>query len=93
MGVQNLWSLLEPTAKPVRIETLAGQRLAVDASIWLHQFTKAMRDSKGNPLQSAHLVGFLRRICKLLFHGIKPVFVFDGGVPELKRATIVWHLN
>jgi len=34
-------------------------------------------------------VGFLRRINKLLFHGIKPVFVFDGGAPVLKRATIV----
>jgi 5'-3' exonuclease len=33
--------------------------------------------------------GFLRRINKLLFHGIKPVFVFDGGAPALKRATIV----
>lgn len=33
--------------------------------------------------------GFLRRINKLLFHGIKPVFVFDGGAPVLKRATIV----
>jgi len=33
--------------------------------------------------------GFLRRINKLLFHGIKPVFVFDGGAPNLKRATIV----
>lgn len=34
-------------------------------------------------------VGFLRRINKLLFHGIKPVFVFDGGAPVLKRNTIV----
>jgi hypothetical protein len=24
-----------------------------------------------------------------LFHGIKPVFVFDGGAPVLKRSTIV----
>lgn len=35
------------------------------------------------------LIGFLRRINKLLFHGIKPVFVFDGGAPNLKRSTIV----
>jgi len=48
-----------------------------------------MRDKDGRGLVNAHLLGFLRRICKLLFYGIKPVFVFDGGAPALKRATIV----
>jgi len=89
MGVKGLWSLLEPAARPVRVETLAGKRLAVDASIWLYQFLKAMRDDEGNVLRSAHILGFFRRICKLLFHNIKPIFVFDGGVPELKRLTVV----
>jgi DNA excision repair protein ERCC-5 len=40
-------------------------------------------------LKEAECSGFLRRINKLLFHGIKPVFVFDGGAPVLKRSTIV----
>ncbi|OCB85329.1 PIN domain-like protein [Sanghuangporus baumii] len=47
-----------------------------------------MRDKEGRGLVNAHVLGFLRRICKLLFHGIKPVFVFDGGAPALKRMTI-----
>ena len=34
------------------------------------------------------MVGFFRRICKLLFFGVKPVFVFDGGAPALKRRTV-----
>jgi len=42
--------------------------------------------------QSLHecrvLDGFLRRICKLLFFGIKPVFVFDGRTPALKAKTL-----
>ncbi|KAI9193374.1 uncharacterized protein BJ171DRAFT_587483 [Polychytrium aggregatum] len=88
MGVQGLWSLLETAHKPVRLETLAGKRLAIDASIWLYQFLKAMRDKDGNSLNGAHIVGFFRRICKLLFYGIKPVFVFDGAAPTLKRVTI-----
>ncbi|CAG8494855.1 9314_t:CDS:10 [Paraglomus occultum] len=58
------------------------------ASIWLHQFLKAMRDKEGNVLKNAHILGFFRRICKLLFFNIKPIFVFDGGVPALKRRTV-----
>jgi len=48
-----------------------------------------MRDNDGRVILNAHVLGFLRRICKLLFWGIKPVFVFDGGAPVLKRSTIV----
>lgn len=48
-----------------------------------------MKDKEGRTLVNAHVLGFLRRINKLLFHGIKPVFVFDGGAPALKRSTIV----
>lgn len=35
-----------------------------DASIWLIQFIKAMRDDKGDMLPNAHLLGFFRRICR-----------------------------
>ena len=62
--------------------------MAIDSSIWLYQFQATMRDKDGRVLVNAHVLGFLRRICKLLFYGIKPVFVFDGGAPTLKRATI-----
>ncbi|KAJ3178570.1 DNA repair protein rad2 [Gaertneriomyces sp. JEL0708] len=88
MGVKGLWGLLEPAAKPRRLETLANKRLAVDASIWIHQFLKAMRDKEGNALKGAHLIGFYRRIAKLLFYGVKPVFVFDGKAPALKQRTM-----
>jgi len=62
--------------------------MAIDSSIWIYQFQATMRDKEGRGLVNAHVLGFLRRICKLLFYGIKPVFVFDGGAPVLKRATI-----
>ncbi|KAJ3191464.1 DNA repair protein rad2 [Irineochytrium annulatum] len=88
MGVKGLWQLIEPASSNVRLETLAGKKVAVDASIWLHQFLKAMRDAEGNPVRGAHILGFFRRICKLLFNGIRPIFVFDGSVPTLKRATV-----
>jgi len=88
MGVTGLWTVLQPAARPIKIETLNKKRLAVDASIWIYQFLKAVRDKEGNALRNSHIVGFFRRICKLLFIGIKPVFVFDGGAPALKRQTI-----
>ncbi len=88
MGVTGLWTVLQPSARPIKIDTLNKKRLAVDASIWIYQFLKAVRDKEGNALRNSHVVGFFRRICKLLFYGIKPVFVFDGGAPALKRQTI-----
>ena len=88
MGVNSLWDILGPSARPVRLEALSRKKLAVDASIWIYQFLKAVRDQEGNSMPQAHIVGFFRRICKLLYFGIYPIFVFDGGAPALKRQTI-----
>lgn len=88
MGVQGLWQILEPAGKPVALETLESKVLAVDISMWLHQALKGMRDSEGGPAANAHLVALFHRACKLLFYGVKPVFVFDGGVPQLKKQTL-----
>lgn len=41
------------------------------------------------PVVGRVAVGTFRRILKLLFFGIKPVFVFDGDAPMLKKRTIV----
>ncbi|KAF9647971.1 PIN domain-like protein [Thelephora ganbajun] len=88
MGVKSLWKLLTPVGRPVLLETLEGKVLAIDSSIWIYQFQATMRDNDGRVILNAHVLGFLRRICKLLFWGIKPVFVFDGGAPVLKRSTL-----
>ncbi|CAD5192643.1 unnamed protein product [Musa acuminata subsp. malaccensis] len=47
-----------------------------------------MRADKGEMVRNAHLLSFFRRICKLLFLRTKPVFVFDGATPALKRRTV-----
>lgn len=88
MGVHSFWDIVGPTAKPVQLETLEDKKMAIDASIWIYQFLKAIRDNNGNSVKNSHINGFFRRICKLIYFGIKPVFVFDGGVPVLKRNTI-----
>ncbi|RVE74444.1 hypothetical protein OJAV_G00021690 [Oryzias javanicus] len=88
MGVHGLWRLLESTGKPINPETLEGKILAVDISIWLNQAVKGVRDREGNSVQNAHLLTLFHRICKLLFFRIRPVFVFDGDAPLLKKQTL-----
>lgn len=78
MGVKNLWKLLRPHGQEhVSVE---GKRLAVDVSIWMHQL-KYMPES-----QIVYIIS--KRILKLLCSGITPLFVFDGGVPALKKQTM-----
>lgn len=60
-----------------------------DISIWLNQAVKGVRDREGNSVQNAHLLTLFNRICKLLFFRIRPVFVFDGDAPMLKKQTLV----
>ncbi|XP_060079730.1 DNA excision repair protein ERCC-5-like [Ylistrum balloti] len=91
MGVQGLWQLIQSTGKPVSLLSLDGKILSIDVSIWLHHAVKGMRDKDGNPLPNAHLQVLFSRICKLLFYNIKPVFVFDGGVPVLKKQTLAFR--
>ncbi|XP_034535809.1 DNA repair protein complementing XP-G cells [Notolabrus celidotus] len=88
MGVHGLWRLLESTGKPINPETLEGKVLAVDISIWLNQAVKGVRDRDGNSVQNAHLLTLFHRVCKLLFFRIRPVFVFDGDAPLLKKQTL-----
>jgi DNA excision repair protein ERCC-5 len=88
MGVKDLWQLLSPVGRRVSIETLQGKTLAIDVSIWITQFIKSMRDEDGKMMKNAHIIGTLRRILKLLFHRVRPLFVFDGATPSLKLRTI-----
>lgn len=57
-----------------------------DVSIWLHQALTGVHEVDG---AAAVLLLLFHRLCKLLFYKIRPVFVFDGGVPAIKRQTMV----
>jgi DNA excision repair protein ERCC-5 len=67
---------------------MGGKKLAIDSSIWLYQFQIAMRDKDGRALDNAHILGFLRRICKLLFYGIKPVYTSSSFTLSSIRASL-----
>lgn len=88
MGVDGFWPIVSSRGKRVTLDILADKIIAIDASIWIYQFANALRDANGEPLKAAHIVGFFKRICKLLFLRIKPVFVFDGPPIPLKFASL-----
>ena len=77
------------------MESLEGKVLAIDVSIWVIQFMNVLEYRQNNPDSvpaptEFHVIdGFLRRICKLLYFGIKPVFVFDGSTPSIKKKTLM----
>ena len=66
MGVKGLWELLSPIGRRVTIETLEGKILAIDVSIWIIQFIKAMQDEEGKVIKNSHLIGTIRRILKVI---------------------------
>lgn len=83
-----MWQLLDPLGRPITLESLENKVLAVDISIWLNQAVRGCRETSACLPHNAHLQTLFNRICKLLHFRIKPVFVFDGGVPVLKKQTL-----
>ncbi len=94
MGV-NLRDLIPAEAKrEVEIKALKGREIALDAYNILYQFLAAIRQPDGTPLMdsqgrvTSHLSGLFYRTINLAEEGVKPVFVFDGTPPEMKRKEI-----
>ena len=77
------------------LAALRGRTVAVDGNLELYQFLSVMRMRDGRPLMdrtgrvTSHLSGLMFRTTRLIAdYGIRPVFVFDGPPPELKRREI-----
>ena len=85
MGVKGLWQVLKDLncSQVCSHDSLAGKVIAVDVSIWLYHFLKVHPER-----QDLVIAGLFGRIGRLLAWGVKPIFVFDGGVPELKKRVI-----
>ncbi len=80
--------------KAVKLEDLSGKVVAIDAYNALYQFLAIIRQPDGTPLKdstgkvTSHLSGLFYRTSNLVEMGIKPIYVFDGAPPVLKRAEI-----
>ncbi len=97
MGIKGLTKLIKSTAgedviKTYYLEDFKNKRwrLAVDASLIIHQSVSALRsrgvfltNDKGQ--ETAHIKGILHKIINLVEYSITPIFVFDGKAPEIKK--------
>ncbi|AQL44268.1 flap endonuclease-1 [Halorientalis sp. IM1011] len=79
----------------VSYDDLAGSVVAVDAHNWLYRYltttVKFTRDSAyttADGEEVANLIGVVQGLPKFLEHDVTPVFVFDGGVTDLKEAEV-----
>lgn len=66
----------------VPVASLSGQRLAVDASVYLYKFICMDNQMKGKWLDM-----FINFIICLRKNNIRPVFIFDGKPPKQKERT------
>lgn len=97
MQVEAMGVFLTPITvrHPTSLDALGGRSIAVDGNLELYQFLSIMRTRDGRPLQdskgrvTSHLNGLVFRTTRLIADfDIRPIFVFDGPPPELKRAEI-----
>lgn len=78
----------------IRLDDIAGWRLAVDGYNTLYQFLAIIRGVDGEHLKdsqgrvTSHISGLFYRNINLLELGMKLVYVFDGRPPELKMEEI-----
>lgn len=80
--------------KEIQLEDLKGKIVAIDAFNAIYQFLTTIRQVDGTPLMdskgkiTSHLSGLFYRNINLLVEGIKPVYVFDGKPPAMKKEEI-----
>lgn len=98
MGIKGLTKLLADNApsamKEQKFESYFGRKIAIDASMSIYQFlivvgrsgTEMLTNEAGDV--TSHLQGMFSRTIRLLEAGIKPVYVFDGRPPDLKKQEL-----
>ncbi len=93
MGV-NLSPLVVEAKREISLKELENLTIAIDGHNALYQFLTIIRQPDGTPLMdrdgkiTSHLSGLLYRTSNLVEGGIKPIYVFDGKPPDLKKREI-----
>ena len=90
MGIKDLLQAISAAVENSEISEFAGQRIAVDASSWLHKgLYGAAEDYVDSNFSDNQLyVDFiLTRVRQFMIMGVEPVMVFDGKRSILKSGT------
>lgn len=86
MGIKDLCQFLKKHEPDINVEvpltSFSGQRLAIDASVYLYKFICIDNQMKGQWLDM-----FINFIVWFRNFNIRPVFVFDGQAPPQKERT------
>ncbi|MFB6142033.1 MAG: flap endonuclease-1 [Halorientalis sp.] len=79
----------------VAYDDLGGSVVAVDAHNWLYRyltttvkFTRESAYTTAGGEEVANLIGVVQGLPKFFEHDVTPVFVFDGGVTDLKEGEL-----
>jgi flap endonuclease-1 len=78
-----------------KIELEQIDSVAIDAFNAIYQFLSIIRQRDGTPLMddagriTSHLSGLFYRTAHIIEAGVRPVYVFDGEPPELKKDTVI----
>lgn len=98
MGIKGLTKLLADNApkamKEQKFESYFGRKIAIDASMSMYQFLVIVGRVGSDLLTNeagevtSHIQGMFTRTIRLLESGMKPVYVFDGQAPDLKREEL-----
>ena len=78
----------------VSYDSLGGATVAVDAHNWLYRYlTTTVKFTASSAYthdgeEVPNLIGVVQGVPKLLEHDLTPVFVFDGGVTDLKSDEL-----
>eukprot|EP00927_Polykrikos_kofoidii_P031911 TRINITY_DN27323_c0_g1_i1.p1 TRINITY_DN27323_c0_g1~~TRINITY_DN27323_c0_g1_i1.p1 ORF type:complete len:550 (+),score=80.38 TRINITY_DN27323_c0_g1_i1:56-1705(+) len=91
MGIKQLSKLLKKVAAPTladwhSADEYNGATVAIDASPCMYQCLTVMADMPGQEGDTSHIIGIFKRTVRLLELGIKPIFVFDGEAPDMKKV-------
>ncbi|EDQ85265.1 uncharacterized protein MONBRDRAFT_29430 [Monosiga brevicollis MX1] len=98
MGIHDLSKVIADKApdaiKETEIKNLFDRKVAIDASMSIYQFLIAIRSEGSNLVNEAgeatsHLSGLFYRTIRMVNHGIKPLYVFDGKPPTMKSGELL----